>query len=74
MVRLSKRLVRVDLRDGFTLLEQLLETEQVTVDALAICSPRGVLEVSRDRFAEQRGAALVLGMDNVSGKAPPQQI
>ena len=60
MVRLAERLVRVNLGHGFTFLEQLLQPKQVAVYALPICGPRRILQVTRNRLAEQRCAVLVL--------------
>ena len=60
VVGLAERLVRVDLGDGLALLETFLQPEQVAVDALAVGSPPCVLQMARDRLAEERSAVHVL--------------
>lgn len=60
MVRLAERLVGVDRGDGLTIFEQLLEPEEMPVDAMPVRGPRSVLEVARDRLAEERCAVLIL--------------
>lgn len=60
MVRLAEGFVGVDLRHSFTGGEHSLETEQVAIDTLTICSPGRVLDVSSGGPLEQRSALSVL--------------
>ena len=60
MARLAERLVGVDFGDRLALLQRLLQAKQMPVDALAVGGPGGVLQVARDRLAEERSAMRVL--------------
>ena len=60
MIRLAEGLVGVDFWDFFTRGEHPLETEQVTIDTLAVGSPGRVLRMSSDGPLEKRSAVRIL--------------
>lgn len=62
MGRPRERRILVYFGQGFAFLEHFLETEQVPVDALAVCCPGGVLQVPSHGPAEECRALLVLLM------------
>jgi len=60
MARFPVSPVSIDFRKLFSFLEHLLQTEQVTIDTLAVCGPRRILHVSRHSHPEQPRSVFIL--------------
>ena len=43
MIRRSKRFILIQLRELLAFFEEFLQSEEVAVDTLAVCGPRGIL-------------------------------
>lgn len=60
--------VGINLRHRLSLLKDLLQSEQMTIDTLTVCSPSSVLQMPGDGFTEQSCTVLILWMEQTTTK------